>query len=150
MVIVTVILALAGCTYMDQEIYYVVPVPSDSADIAVTTNLDTSEQVVITDSMMFRYRSEIEGGELYFAEATIGKLILYQLATNYDPDTVTGPYILTDSFWIRSDIAPATNIYSMQFSLYYSSNTNSLADFVGIEADMLNLEFDLLLEGGGK
>ncbi len=150
MVAAMVMLAVAGCTYTDQEIYYVEPVPSDSAVIAVTTNLDTIEQVVITDSLMFRYRAEIEGGELYFAEASIGSLILYQLATDYDPDTVTGPYITTDSFWIRSDIAPDTNLYSLQFSLYYSSNTNSLADQVGIEADILNLEFDLLLEGGDK
>ena len=150
MVTAMVMLAVAGCTYTDQEIYYVEPVPSDSAVIAVTTNLDTIEQVVITDSLMFRYRAEIEGGELYFAEASIGSLTLYQLATDYDPDTVTGPYITTDSFWIRSDIAPGTNLYSLQFSLYYSSNTNSLADQVGIEADILNLEFDLLLEGGDK
>ncbi len=47
-------------------------------------------------------------------------------------------------------MATDTGIYSMLFTLYYSSNTNSLGDKVGIEADILDLDFDLVVEGGNK
>ncbi len=141
---------LAACSYSSSEIYYANPVPGDTATVMLSTNLDTIDTVVISDSLLFKYRAEIENGELYFTSASIGTTTLYQYATDYDPDTVIGPYVLTDSFWIWSDPATDTGLYSLLFTLYYSSNTNSLGDQLGVEADILNLEFELFVEGGGK
>ena len=141
---------LASCSYSNSDIYYVSPVPGDSATVVLTTNLDTIDPVVISDSLLFKYRAEIEDGELYFTSASIGPSTIYQYATDYDPDTVIGPYVLIDSFWIWSDPATDTGLYTLLFTVYYSSNTNSLADELGIEADILDLEFDLLVEGGEK
>lgn len=139
-----------GCTYSDPNIYYATPVPGDSATVAVTTNLDDIDTAIIVDSLLFKYEVEIAGGDLYFLEATIGYFLLYQFLPEYDPDTITGGYILADSFWIPEVVIADTGLSSMIFTIYYSSNTNSLADKVNIEADILNLDFDLMVKGGEK
>ena len=141
---------LASCSYTNSEIYYAYPVPYDSATVVLSTNLDTIDPVIVSDSLLFKYRTEIENGELYFTSASIGSAIIYQYAADYDPDTIIGPYVLRDSFWIWSDRATDTALYTLLFTVYYSSNTNSLSDELGYEADILNQEFDLLVEGGGK
>lgn len=148
--ILLVTLLTPGCIYSDSKIYYATPVPDDSARVVVITNLDDIDTVLIIDSLMFKYEVEIEGGELYFLESSIRNILLYQYLPDYNPDTVTGPYILADSFLIPGEVVADTGISSMLFSLYYSSNTNSLADMVHIEADLLNLDFDLMMEGGYK
>ncbi len=148
--ILTAVLLLAGCTYSNSEVYYVTPIPGDSATVVVSTNLDTLDEIVISDSLLFKYRAEIVGGELYFITASISSLTLYQFIPDYNSDTINGPYVVTDSFWIWSNLAPDTAVYSLLFSTYYSSNTNSLGDKIGLEAKTLNLDFDLLLEGGDK
>ena len=61
----------AGCSYSDNEIYYVEPVPGDSATVEVFSNLDTMVLSVVSDSLLFSFETSIEGGELYFAEASI-------------------------------------------------------------------------------
>ena len=149
-VFITLTMLMAGCTYSDSEYYYANPFPGDTATVTVSTNLDTIDVAVISDSLLFKFSAEIENGELYFANASISSLTLYQYLADYDPDTLTGPYVLTDSFWIRSDLAPDTEIYPLLLTIYYSSNTNSLGDRLGVEADVLNLDFNLLLQGGDK
>ena len=146
-IIISVALLLAGCTYSNSDIYYVTPQADDSASVAVTTNLDSLDPIIVSDSLLFKYSVQIEGGELYLQEASVSNLTLYQHYTDYDPDTIVGPYVFTDSFWIYSAMAPDTALYPMLFSVYYSSNTNSLADMLSVEADILDLEFKLLLEG---
>ena len=146
-IIITTALLLAGCTYSNSDIYYVTPQPDDSASVAVITNLDSLDPIIVSDSLLFKYSVQIEGGELYLQEASVSNLTLYQHYTDYDPDTIVGPFVFTDSFWIYSAMAPDTALYPMLFSVYYSSNTNSLADVLSVEADILNLEFKLLLEG---
>ena len=141
---------LAACSYSSSEVYYANPVPGDTATVMLSTNLDTIDIVVISDSLLFKYRAEIENGELYFTRASIGNTTLYQYATDYDPDTIIGSFVLTDSFWIWSSPATDIGLYSLLFTLYYSSNTNSLGDQLGVEADILNLEFELFVEGVGK
>lgn len=141
---------LAACSYSSSEIYYASPVPGDTATVVLSTNLDNIDTAVISDSLLFKYRAEIENGELYFTSASVGTTTLYQHATDYDPDTLMGPFVLRDSFWIWSNPATDTALYSLLFTVYYSSNTNSLGDKLGIEADILTMEFDLLVEGGEK
>ncbi len=146
-IIIAVALLLAGCTYSNPDTYFVTPQADDSASVAVSTNLDSLDPIIVSDSLLFKYSVQIEGGELYLQEASVSNLTLYQHYTDYDPDTIPGPYVFSDSFWIYSAIAPDTALYPMLFSIYYSSNTNSLADVLSVEANILNLEFKLLLEG---
>lgn len=143
------LLAMA-CTYTNSEFYYATPIPGDSASINVSTNLDTVDPISIKDSLLFKYRAEINNGKLYLANASISSYTLYQFYPEYDPDTLMAPYVLVDSFWIWSDLASDTGVYPMLLEFYYSSNTNSLGDVLGLEADILELNFDLILEGGKK
>jgi len=143
-------LAAAGCSYSDSDIYFVDPIPGDSATVVVSTNLDTMDRVVVTDSLLFKYRAEITGGELYATQAIVENLAIYLNVTDYDPDTIIGSYVLSDSFWIMQDLDVGTGINTLQFSIYYSSNTNSLADMIGVEASTLDLEYPIVLEGGDK
>jgi len=143
-------LVAAGCSYSDPDIYYVEPIPGDSARLVVNTNLDSIDNAEVIDSLLFKYRAEIEGGELYAAQGKVEDQPLYIYYANYDPDTLSGPYILSDSFWIMQDLQAGPGISKLQFSIYYSSNTNSLADAVGLEAHVLNLEYTITLEGEAK
>ncbi|MCP4313764.1 MAG: hypothetical protein GY790_21125 [Bacteroidetes bacterium] len=140
-------MVMGACSYSDTEIYYVEPVPNDSALMVLTTSLDTVGEAIITDSLLFTYRAVIEGGKLYFTEASIDNFILHQHETDYDPDTITGPFVLSDSFWIRRDMPVLPGINSMLFTLYYSSNTNSLADILGVEANIFEEEY--IIDMGG-
>ena len=146
--VLLITLLTPGCEYSDPNFYFAIPVPDDSARVVVATNLDDIDTAVIVDSLMFKYEAEIEGGELYLLEASISNILFYQYQPDYNPDTITGPYSLVDSFWIPGEVAAETGLSSLLFSLYYSSNTNSLADKVNIEAAILNLNFDLIVEGG--
>jgi hypothetical protein len=55
-----------------------------------------------------------------------------------------------DSFWIPVEVLAQTGLSSLIFTLYYSSNTNSLADKMQVEAAILSLDFDLMVEGENK
>lgn len=149
-IIISAAMLLAGCTYSNPDIYYVTPQAGDSASVVLSTNLDSLDPIIVSDSLLFKYSAEIEGGELYFLEASVSNITVYQRYTDYDPDTIPGPFVFSDSFWIYSAMAPDTAVYPMLFSTYYSSNTNSLADVLGVEANILDLEFKLLMEGGGN
>jgi len=140
-------LATEACMYNDSESYYVNPIPGDSATLVVITNLDTIGNPVITDSLMIKYSAEIEGGELYVVDCNLDNLLLYEYISDYDPDTLAAPYVLSDSFWIRGSLPLEPGIKTMSLSFYYSANTNSLADKYGIEASKRDLEYDIKLEG---
>ena len=143
-------LAVAGCSYTDSDIYYAEPIPGDSARVEVITNLDTIDNAEIIDSLLFKYSAEIEGGELYATQAKIEGQSLYIFYTDYNPDTLTAPYILSDSFWIMQDMQMGPRKNTLEFSIYYSSNTNSLADVIGTEAHVLELEYAITMGGGTK
>lgn len=151
-ILVTTLLALvvSGCSYSDPNIYYVEPTPGDSVTVLVTTNLDTIEIAQINDSLLFTFRAEIEGGKLYAAEASVENQLIYTKYTEYDPDTISGPFVLTDSFWIMQDLDVGPGMSSMLLEIFHSANTNSLADKVGIEASTFELEYDIQLEGVDK
>jgi hypothetical protein len=141
------LLVLASCSYSDPEMYYAEPVPGDSTSVVLTTSLDTVEDAVVIDSLLFSFRAEVEGGKLYFTEASMGNISLYQNDANYDPDTLTESYVLADSFWLSRLIPVPQGENSMFLTLYYSSNTNSLADKVGLEA--FTIEEEYIINMGG-
>lgn len=143
-------LTIYGCSYSDPGVYYVEPVPGDSVTVVMSSSLDTVDVAEISDSLLFTFRAEIEGGMFYAAKASVENQFIYEYYANYDPDTISGPYVLSDSFWIMQDHDVGAGISSMLFEIYHSANTNSLADIVRVEAGIFELEYDILLEGGDK
>jgi len=75
---------------------------------------------------------------------------IYLAYTAHSSDTISGSFIVSDSFWIRQDQLADTGVSTLGFNVYYSANTNSLADIVGLEAEILELEFKLSQEGAQK
>jgi hypothetical protein len=151
-ILVTALLTLVvfGCSYTDPDIYYVEPIPGDSVTVVVTTNLDTVELAQINDSLLFTFRAEIEGGKFYAAQASVENQLIYANFTEYDSDTIIGPFVLTGSFWIKQDLDAGPGVSSMLLEIFHSANTNSLADVLGIEVDIFELEYAILVEGGDK
>jgi len=141
-------LSISGCSYSDPDIFYVDPVPGDTVSVVLSTNLDTVDVAKITDSLLFIFRAEIEGGKFYVANASVGNELIYAYYSDYDPDTISGPYVFSDSFWIMQDLGVGPGMSSLLLEIYHSANTNSLADIVGVEAGVVKTEFDILLEGG--
>jgi hypothetical protein len=142
-------LCMGACVYSSSGIYSVEPVPGDPAIITVSTNLDTLIDPTVTDSLAVIYTVTIEKGELYFVESKLEDQPVYERTTAYDPDTIEGPYLLADTFWIRGSLPvdPGSNTLYMNF--YYSSNTNSLGDIFNIEASVIELEYILKMEWTG-
>jgi hypothetical protein len=142
--------ALGSCVYSNSDIYLATPVAGDSAVISATTNLDTLLNPTLGDSLMVSYRVEIDKGELYYIESYIEDLPVYERATDYDPDTLEAPFMLADSFWIQGYLPLDPGANSVFIVFYYSANTNSLGDIYGIESNLLEREYVVTVEGGGK
>ena len=140
----------ASCTYMDSGIYEVEPIAGDSTLITVTTSLDTFDQVILTDSVLISWEATVEKGELYYVEAILSSEIqVYELTTDYDRDTVPDPFVIRDSFWMDLTVPLASDIYYLEMTWYYSTNSNSLADYYRLEAWTLSKGFEINLGGIG-
>jgi len=121
-----------ACTYSEDDIYRVDPLPGDPPVVLATTNLDTINDLIAADSLEVAYEISIQNGELYFLDAWVGNNVVHE------SDTTSG------SFWIYSLDAEIPGIDTLRLMIYYSSNTNSLADLFGIEA--LNLELKYAID----
>ncbi len=64
----------------------------------------------------------VENGAFYYAYASVNEL------TVYESDSTEG------SFWLHSADAGTEGSDTLCFELYYSTNSNSLADIIGYEA----------------
>jgi hypothetical protein len=138
---------LWGCIYTSKDFYTVEPVRGVPATVSATFNLDTLNANAYTDSLLVSYEISVEGGELYYVQSLIGNYSVYEYLTDYDPDTMSGPYVLADSFWLDVAVPPDSGIYTLYLDFFYSSNTNSLGDILGVEADVLTLEFLIDFKG---
>ena len=118
-----------ACFYSDSELYRVDPVPGDPPVCSMTTNLDTLYHPAVNDSLQVSYQVEIESGELYYLYAVIANTAVY------DSDTTHG------SFWIYPELATDSGVDTLFIDLYYSTNSNSLADQVGYEAILETVKF---------
>lgn len=118
-----------GCIYSDDGIYRVDPVPDDPPIVLASTNLDSIENPVVTDSLEVEYDISIQNGELYILDVTLGNESFFQ------SDTTQG------SFWIYAKDSELPGIDTLRMIFYYSSNTNSLADKLGVEARDLGLKY---------
>jgi len=127
---------LPACFYSDANTYYVEPVPGDSPLVSVTSNLDTLYNPPVNDSLEVNYQVEVENGEFYYIYADIVNTPVFE------SDSSSG------SFWINSMLADSSGIDTLYMEIYYSSNSNSLADKVGYEAlsDILKYAIDFNTE----
>ena len=128
-VVLGIVCLINACTYSEDGVYRVDPVPDDPPVVWTTTNLDSIENPVITDSLEVDYNFSIQNGELYILDVTLGDVSIYQ------SDTTHG------SFWIYANDSELPGIDTLRMIFYYSSNTNSLADKLGLEARDLGLKY---------
>lgn len=110
-----------GCTYSDYGHHFVEPVAGDPPVLSAVTNLDTLIYPEVIDSLEVIYEIDIQNGELYYLDALVGN------SQVYDSDTTRG------SFWLYPDDVEIPGIDTLKLIIYYSSNTNSLGDLLGIE-----------------
>jgi hypothetical protein len=139
---------MIACSYSNTDIYFVDPEPGEPAIIFATSNLDTMVDPTVTDSLLIIYKVEIDHAELYYVEGGMENYRVYGLTPVYDPDTLVGPFVVTDSFWLQGTLPVEPGAKSLFLSFYYSSNTNSLGDILGVEVDILDLEYTVHMEGG--
>jgi len=149
-IVVGLTAVLCGCIYTSNERYMVDPVPGDPAVVSATVNLDTVNVNPYSDSLLVTYEFSVDGGKLYYVQSLIETYSIYEFLTDYDPDTLNGPYVLADSFWLDVAVPPDSGIYTLYLDFYYSSNTNSLGDILGVEADVLTLQFMIDFKGESR
>ena len=123
---------MSACVYTESGTYYVDPVPGEPPSFQASTNLDTIPDPIVIDSLEVFYDVEIENGEFYQVEAYSFDEIVYL------SDTIHG------SFWIIHDSLYRTGIDTLSLFFFYSTNSNSLADIVGAEYNVLELEYPIL------
>lgn len=125
---------LSSCIYSDFGEFYVEPVPGDPATASASTNLDSLANIIFTDSLEVTYEIGIENGEFYQIEARLSEFLIHL------SDTTHG------GFWIHTTMWGESSMDTLRLNIYYSSNTNSLGDIVGVEADQLKLKYPITLE----
>ena len=128
-VVLGIVCLINACSYSDDGLYRVDPVHDDPPLVWASTNLDSMENPVITDSLEVEYDISIQNGELYVLDVAVGNKSFYQ------SDSTNG------SFWIYAYDSELPGIDTLRMNFYYSSNTNSLADKLGIEARDLGLKY---------
>ena len=105
------------------------PVPGDPPLMTLTTSLDTLYHPPVNDSLQVNYLVDIQNGTFYYMYAVIAN------TTIYDSDTSMG------SFWIYPELANDSGVDTLYIDLYYSTNSNSLADKIGYEAILETMKF---------
>jgi len=118
-----------ACVYSDYGNYFVEPIADDPPIIFVSTNLDTMYQPVVSDSLEVIYEVDIQNGDVYFVDAWVGG------SRVYESDTTQA------SFWLYPDDAQIPGIDTLWLDIYYSTNSNSLADALELEALEFNLKY---------
>ena len=120
---------ISACLYSEKGIYEFEPIPDDPPVISVTCNLDTIDNPTVIDSLEVIYELVIQNGDLYYVDALVGNLPVY------DSDTSKG------SFWLYPNHVQVPGVDTLYIDVYYSSNTNSLGDISGAEALDVNLKY---------
>ncbi len=138
LIVLGIVCLINGCIYSDEGAYYVDPVADDPPIVLASTNLDSIENPVVTDSLEVVYDISIQNGELYFLDVILGNKPFY------DSDTAQG------SFWIYASDSELPGIDTLRMDIYYSSNTNSLGDILRIEARELDLKYAIDFKGSIK
>lgn len=139
-----------ACTYSDFKEYWVEPVAGDSTSITINCNLDTLDQPLVTDSLMVAFSAEVENGALYYMAATLEQYLLHEMEYEVDRDTLTAPHAVLDTFFVPDYVPVDSGDYELQLLFYYSTNSNSLADYFGVEFYQQDLVYLITLPGIGE
>ncbi len=137
-IVLGIVCLINGCIYSDEGVYYVDPVADDPPLILASTNLDSIENPVVSDSLEVVYDISIQDGKLYLLDVILGNQFLYE------SDTTQG------SFWIYASDSELPGIDTLRMNIYYSSNTNSLGDILDVEARELDLKYAIEFKGTNK
>lgn len=127
-----------GCMYSDYGHHFVEPVAGDPPVLSVATNLDTVINPEVIDSLEVIYEIDIQDGKLYYLDALVGNFLVY------DSDTTRG------SFWLYPDDVEIPGIDTLKLNMYYSSNTNSLGDLLGVEYLNTSLNYAIDFKGNSE
>ncbi len=120
-IILLVLTAFRSCYYIDLNEHYVDISPGVEPQAVLSSNLDSLDPIVISDSVLFKYKIDIDTGQLYMADIYLGNTRLYK------SDTVE------DSIWIYPDLVLVQGDYDLLLVAYYQSLSGSLADLLNAE-----------------
>jgi len=126
-----IFLLYRSCFYAESDVYFVDVVPGDPPIFSVSVNLDTIVEPEVNDSLEVFYGAEIEKGEFYLAQAFVSKSVVFE------SDSVA------NSFWLFPGDVPYPGVDTLYIIFYYSTNTNSLADIVRLEANIVQRKYAL-------
>jgi hypothetical protein len=120
-----------SCFYTETDIYFVDVVPGDPPVFSVSTNLDTIVDPVVSDSLEVIYEAEIENGEFYLVQSYLSDGFIFQSDS------------LQDAFWIHLEDEASPGLDTLYLYFYYSTNSNSLADLVKAEANIVQRKYPI-------
>ena len=126
------LLLLQACFYNESDIYFVDVVPGEPPVFSVSVNLDTIIDAEVTDSLEVFYGAEIENGEFYLTQAYVLNTIIFQSDS------------LQNSFWLYPDDVAYPGLDTLYLYFYYSTNSNSLADLVKAEANIVQRKYPVI------
>ena len=129
---------LPGCFFTDTSVYQTEPVAGDPPSLTVSTNLDTLVDPPVNDSLEVIYGIEVSGGKFYYMFADVGENPVFE------SDSSRG------AFWIRSSLATTAGVDTLMLEIYYSTNTNTLADKVGYDANVEQFKYPVDFNLGGS
>jgi hypothetical protein len=118
-----------SCFYAESDVYFVDVVPGEPPLFSVAVNLDTIVEPEVVDSLEVWYGAEIENGEFYLAQAFVSNSVVFQSDS------------LQNSFWLYPGDVPYPGVDTLYVSFYYSTNSNSLADIVKLEANIVQRKY---------
>lgn len=110
-----------SCFYVESEIYPTDIVSDYNPTITFSSNIDTINDLSVTDSLLFRYTVAIDTGTLYFSDLYLGNLQLMRSDTT------------SDSIWILPDYVAENGDYDLTLVSYFKSFSGSLADIMNAE-----------------
>jgi hypothetical protein len=124
-----ILILTRSCFYAESDVYFVDVVPGDPPVFSVAVNLDTIVEPEVVDSLEIWYGAEIENGEFYLAQAFVSNSVIFQSDS------------LQNSFWLYPGDVPYPGVDTLYVSFYYSTNSNSLADIVKLEANIVQRKY---------
>lgn len=120
-----------SCIYNENDIYFNEIDISHLPVITIQLNLDSLDTPTVNDSLEVLFNISVEGGELYWTRFVISDSIVYANDT------------ASDRFWLTSGLVVGPGTYTLEMDAFYSSNTGSLADIIGIEALMKSKYYEI-------
>ena len=123
-----------SCFYNESDIYFADVVAGEPPVFTVSTNLDTLMDPMVNDSLEVSYTAEIENGDFYLVQSYLSDGFIFQSDS------------LQHSFWLYPDDVAFPGLDTLYFYFYYSTNSNSLADLVQAEANIVQRKYPIIFQ----